>query len=178
MKLVHTVAALDDALAGARQGAAAIGLVPTMGAFHAGHLSLMRAARAGSELVVVSLFVNPAQFGRNDDLARYPRDESADAEMARAEQVDVLFAPAVDEVYPPGFDTWVQPGGIGSILEGVARPDHFRGVATVCLKLFGLVRPEVAWFGRKDAQQLAVIRQMVRDFSLRSESRPVRPSAT
>jgi len=166
MKLVHTVVELEAALAPARERGATIGLVPTMGAFHDGHLSLMRAARAGSQTLVVSLFVNPAQFGRTEDLSRYPRDEAHDAEMARAERVDILFAPAVEEVYPAGFDTWVDPGEIGASLEGMVRPAHFRGVATVCLKLFGLVRPDVAWFGRKDAQQLAVIRQMVRDLSL------------
>ncbi|MGH2466653.1 MAG: pantoate--beta-alanine ligase [Candidatus Limnocylindrales bacterium] len=147
-------------------GAARVGLVPTMGAFHAGHLSLIRAARAAEARVVVSLFVNPAQFGPDEDLARYPRDEARDTRVAEAEGVDVLFAPSAEEMYPPGFATWVEVGALGAILEGAVRPDHFRGVATVCLKLFEIVRPSRAYFGRKDAQQLAVLGQMVRDLDL------------
>jgi pantoate--beta-alanine ligase len=141
-----------------------IGLVPTMGALHAGHVSLFEAARAENEIVVASLFVNPAQFGEQADLARYPRDEEHDAEIAAATGVDVLFAPTAEEMYPAGFATWVDPGSTGG--EDDARPGHFRGVATVCLKLFNIVRPARAYFGQKDAQQVAVVRRMVRDLEL------------
>jgi pantoate--beta-alanine ligase len=140
-----------------------------MGAFHAGHLALLRAARERCDMVVVSLFVNPAQFGPGEDLARYPRDEARDAALAEEAGVDILFAPQADEVYPPGFSTWVEPGTLGTVLEGAARPGHFRGVATVCAKLFGIVRPQVAFFGRKDAQQVAVVKQVVRDLNLQVE---------
>ena len=133
-----------------------------MGAFHEGHLSLFRAARAENDLVVVSLFVNPAQFAPGEDLDRYPRDEERDAALAEEAGVDVLFVPAAEEIYPPGFQTWVDVEELGSILEGEHRPGHFRGVATVCLKLFNLVRPDRAYFGQKDAQQAAVIRRMAR----------------
>lgn len=143
-----------------------IGLVPTMGAFHAGHLALLRAARERCDLVVVSLFVNPAQFGPGEDLGRYPRDESRDAAVAEEAGVDILLAPPAEEVYPPGFSTWVDPGALATVLEGAARPGHFRGVATVCTKLFGIVEPQVAFFGRKDAQQVAVVKQVVRDLNL------------
>ncbi|MEO8247047.1 MAG: pantoate--beta-alanine ligase [Chloroflexota bacterium] len=143
-----------------------IGLVPTMGAFHEGHLALMRAARADCDVVVVSLFVNPAQFGPAEDLDRYPRDEAGDALAAAAAGVDLLFAPTVEEMYPPGFDTWVDPGALATILEGAVRPEHFRGVATVCTRLFGIVGPSAVYFGRKDAQQVAVIGQLVRDLAL------------
>src|SRR5574340_160591 len=145
---------------------ASVGLVPTMGAFHEGHVSLIRAARAENERLVVSLFVNPAQFGLAEDLARYPRDEARDAAIAQAEGVDALLAPSAEEMYPAGFATWVDVGALGTILEGAVRPGHFRGVATVCLKLFELVQPTRAYFGRKDAQQVAVLRQMVRDLDL------------
>ena len=148
-----------------------IGLVPTMGAFHEGHLSLFRAARTENELVVVSLFVNPAQFAAGEDLERYPRDEERDARLAEDAGVDVLFAPALEEIYPPGFQTWVEVEELGSILEGEHRPGHFRGVATVCLKLFNLVRPQRAYFGQKDAQQAAVIKQLVRDLAVDVEIR-------
>jgi pantoate--beta-alanine ligase len=148
-----------------------IGLVPTMGAFHEGHLSLFRAARAENDVVVASLFVNPAQFAEGEDLESYPRDEERDARLAEEAGVDVLFAPAVEEIYPPGFETWVEVEGLGAILEGEHRPGHFRGVATVCLKLFNLVRPRRAYFGQKDAQQVAVLRQMVRDLAVPVEIR-------
>jgi pantoate--beta-alanine ligase len=148
-----------------------LGLVPTMGAFHEGHLSLFRAARAENEQVVVSLFVNPAQFGAGEDLARYPRDEERDAQLAEDAGVDVLFVPSLEEVYPPGFQTWVEVEELGAILEGKHRPGHFRGVATVCLKLFNLVRPQRAYFGQKDAQQAAVIKQLVRDLAVDVEVR-------
>ena len=141
-----------------------VGLVPTMGALHAGHVSLFGAARAENETVVASLFVNPAQFGEQSDLAAYPRDEGRDAQVAERAGVDVLFAPPVDEMYPPGFTTWVDPGDTGA--EGTERPGHFRGVATVCLKLFTIVRPRRAYFGQKDAQQAIVVRRLVRDLNL------------
>ncbi|HKB92632.1 MAG TPA: pantoate--beta-alanine ligase [Gaiellaceae bacterium] len=141
-----------------------VGLVPTMGALHAGHVSLFGAARAENETVVASLFVNPAQFDEQSDLAAYPRDEGRDAQVAERAGVDVLFAPPVDEMYPPGFTTWVDPGDTGA--EGTERPGHFRGVATVCLKLFTIVRPRRAYFGQKDAQQAIVVRRLVRDLNL------------
>jgi pantoate--beta-alanine ligase len=150
-----------------------IGLVPTMGAFHDGHLALFRAAREENELVVASLFVNPAQFAEGEDLARYPRDEARDAELAEQAGVDVLFVPAAEEIYPPGFETWVEVERLGAMLEGEHRPGHFRGVATVCLKLFNLVRPRRAYFGQKDAQQVAVVRRMVRDLAVPVEIRVV-----
>ena len=150
-----------------------IGLVPTMGAFHEGHLALFRAARDENEIVVASLFVNPAQFGEGEDLERYPRDEERDARLAEGAGVDVLYVPAADEIYPPGFETWVEVERLGSILEGEHRPGHFRGVATVCLKLFNLVRPRRAYFGQKDAQQVAIVRRMVRDLAVPVEIRIV-----
>jgi pantoate--beta-alanine ligase len=146
-----------------------VGLVPTMGAFHEGHLSLMRAARAECNEVVVSLFVNPAQFGPAEDLASYPRDEERDARLAEEAGVDVLFIPAADEMYPEGFATWVDVDAAGG--EADARPGHFRGVTTVCLKLFNIVAPDVAFFGQKDAQQVALLRRMIRDLNVDVELR-------
>jgi pantoate--beta-alanine ligase len=143
-----------------------IGLVPTMGAYHEGHLSLFRAARAENDTVVASLFVNPTQFGPAEDLARYPRDEEHDAELAAAAGVDYLFAPPAEELYPDGFQTWIEVDQLGAVLEGAHRPGHFRGVATICLKLFNIVRCDRAYFGAKDAQQVAVLRQMLRDLNL------------
>jgi pantoate--beta-alanine ligase len=148
-----------------------IGLVPTMGAFHEGHLSLFRAARAENDVVVASLFVNPAQFAEGEDLESYPRDEEQDARLAAEAGVDVLFVPAAEEIYPPGFETWVEVERLGAILEGEHRPGHFRGVATVCLKLFNLVQPRRAYFGQKDSQQVAVLKRMVRDLAVPVEIR-------
>jgi pantoate--beta-alanine ligase len=142
------------------------GFVPTMGAFHAGHLSLFDAARRENDTLVVSSFVNPAQFAASEDLERYPRDEDRDRMLAEEAGVDVLFAPSAEELYPPGFQTWVEVEELGRRLEGEFRPGHFRGVATICLKLFNLVRPDRAYFGQKDAQQAAVIRRMVRDLAV------------
>jgi pantoate--beta-alanine ligase len=136
-----------------------------MGSFHEGHLSLMQAARTECNVVVVSLFVNPPQFGPNDDLRRYPRDEERDVRLAEEAGVDVLFIPSAGVMYPKGFGTWVEVEDTGG--EGAARPDHFRGVATVCLKLFNIVRPDVAYFGQKDAELTEVIRRMVRDLDLK-----------
>ena len=166
MRLVRAVADVRAALSPARERGDRIGLVPTMGALHDGHRSLIRAARAACDVVVVSLFVNPTQFDERGDLQRYPRDEATDARVAEADGVDVLFAPATDELYPPGFDTWVEVGTLGSVLEGAARPGHFRGVATICTKLFAIVAPDVAFFGQKDAQQVAVVRRLVADLDL------------
>ncbi len=150
-----------------------VGLVPTMGALHDGHRALLRQAREECDRVVMSLFVNPAQFGQGEDFDRYPRDEARDRAIAAEEGVDEVFAPAVEQMYPPGFDTAVEVGDVASRWEGAARPGHFRGVATVVLKLFSLIRPDAAYFGRKDAQQLAVIRRMVTDLSVPVEVRAV-----
>lgn len=149
-----------------------VGFVPTMGALHEGHLSLVRLAREHSDRVVVSVFVNPAQFGPGEDLERYPRQPERDAEMLAAAGCDLLFLPDVETVYPPGNTTFVEPGGPAGGLEGELRPGHFRGVATVVCTLLNLVRPEVAVFGEKDAQQLAVVRRMVHDLHLPVEIVP------
>jgi pantoate--beta-alanine ligase len=165
VRIVRTVADLRRTLAPLRLQAS-LGFVPTMGAWHSGHVALIHAARRRGCFVVASIFVNPAQFNDLADLAGYPRDEARDADMAVAEGVDVLFVPTVDEIYPTGFATWVDVHGRARGLEGDLRPGHFRGVATVCLKLFHLVDPDIAFFGQKDAQQVAVIEQLVRDFNL------------
>jgi pantoate--beta-alanine ligase len=169
VKVARTISDLQAALDPLREGS--IGLVPTMGAFHAGHLSLFDAGREECDALVVSLFVNPTQFGAGEDFERYPRSEESDLELAERAGVDVLFAPEVDEVFAPGFQTWVEVEQLGRGLEGDVRPGHFRGVATVCLKLFNLVRPDRAYFGQKDAQQAAVIRRMVRDLDVPVEIR-------
>ena len=166
MKIARTKAALRGALADARRAGAEIGLVPTMGALHEGHLSLLRAARDECGVVVMSLFVNPAQFGVGEDLARYPRHEARDLELAEREGVDHVFAPDVGEVYPEGFATTVEVGDLTEVLEGDPRQrgaEYFRGVTTVVAKLLNLVEPDVAYFGQKDAQQAIVIRRMVDD---------------
>ncbi len=155
-----------------------VGLVPTMGALHAGHVALFEAARRECDPVVASIFVNPAQFGDGEDFERYPRDEEADAAIAEKAGVDFLFVPSVDEMYPDGFQTWVDVEEISDGLEGDARPGHFRGVATVCLKLFNIVRPKRAYFGQKDAQQAAVLEQLVADLNLDSRSASFRRFAT
>jgi pantoate--beta-alanine ligase len=167
MDTVRTVAELRGLLAGPRRAGRTIGLVPTMGALHDGHLSLVRRARANTDVVVVSLFVNPTQFAPTEDLASYPRDEARDAELAAAAGADVLFAPPVEEVYPAGFATTVHVGGVSEPLEGAQRgASHFDGVATVVTKLLNMAGPDVAYFGQKDAQQAAVIRRVVRDLDL------------
>jgi pantoate--beta-alanine ligase len=143
-----------------------VALVPTMGALHSGHLSLVDRARERAERVVVSIFVNPAQFAPHEDLERYPRPLARDRELLAEVGCDLLFLPAVETLYPPGFATWVEPQGAACGLEGAIRPHHFRGVATVVLELFHLVAPDLAVFGQKDAQQLAVVRQLVRDLAL------------
>jgi pantoate--beta-alanine ligase len=164
VRTVRTVAELRAALTSHRRAGESIGLVPTMGALHAGHLSLIQAARRRCGVVVMSLFVNPAQFGPTEDLEDYPRDEARDAELAAASGADLLFAPPVEEVYPKGFATAVTVSGITELLEGATRgPGHFQGVTTVVAKLLNMVGPDVAFFGQKDAQQAAVIRRMVAD---------------
>jgi pantoate--beta-alanine ligase len=165
--VARTIADARAALADRRDGR--IGLVPTMGALHDGHRALLAAARASCDTVVMSLFVNPAQFGDPADLNGYPRDEAHDLDVAREAGVDVVFAPSAGELYPPGYQTWVEVTELGGMLEGEHRPAHFRGVATVCLKLFTIVRPDVAFFGRKDAQQVEVLRRMVSDLHLELE---------
>ena len=169
MRIARTAADVREAL----RGRGGIGLVPTMGAFHAGHLALFSAAREECDVVVASLFVNPAQFAEDDDFARYPRDEAEDARTAEAAGVDVLFAPSAAELYPAGYQTWVEVHELSKPLEGAFRPGHFRGVATICLKLFNIVGPRRAYFGQKDAQQVAVVRRMVRDLDLDLEIRVV-----
>jgi pantoate--beta-alanine ligase len=165
--VVESIAELRAALAPGRRGGRRLGLVPTMGAFHEGHLSLIRHAVDACDEVVVSLFVNPTQFNQAGDLARYPRDEQADAQQADALGVDWLFAPPVQEMYPDGFATTVSIAGVSEPLEGAHRgAGHFRGVATVVCKLLNIVGPDVAYFGAKDAQQLAVIRRMVSDLDM------------
>jgi pantoate--beta-alanine ligase len=162
--VARTIGDARAALADMRDGR--IGLVPTMGALHGGHLALLRAAREACDTVVMSLFVNPAQFGEPADLNGYPRDEARDLELARETGVDVVFAPTATEMYPPGYQTWVEVTELGAILEGEHRPGHFRGVTTVCLKLFNVVRPDVAFYGQKDAQQIDVLRRMMADLNL------------
>jgi pantoate--beta-alanine ligase len=179
VKLIRAKAELRAALAPARRAGRSIGLVPTMGYLHEGHLSLLRAARAECDLVVMSLFVNPAQFGPGEDLDRYPRDEERDLRLAAEAGVDFVYAPLVKEVYPEGFTTGVEvEGGLTSVLDGDRSrrgPGHFRGVTTVVAKLFNAVQPDVAYFGQKDAQQVAVIRRMVADldFPVRIEVLPI-----
>lgn len=172
MIVAHTKRALRDALA-PRRPHARIGFVPTMGALHRGHVALFDTARAASDVVVASVFVNPAQFDDPADLAAYPRREAEDAAMAREAGVDVLFAPEAGEVYPSGHATRVVVGGAAAGLEGASRPGHFDGVATVCLMLFHMVEPSAAYFGQKDAQQVAVVRQMTRDLGLNLDVRVV-----
>ena len=167
---MRTIRTVDEVRAALARGGS-IGLVPTMGALHDGHLSLFRAARTENETVVASLFVNPAQFDDEADLGVYPRDEERDRRLAAAAGVDLLFAPSLEEMYPAGFQTWVEVGELSAGLEGDARPGHFRAVATVCLKLFNIVRPARAYFGQKDAQQAAVIRRLVRDLNVPLEIR-------
>jgi pantoate--beta-alanine ligase len=169
VRTVRTVREVREALAPERRAGRSIGLVPTMGAFHGGHLSLIHRAREQCDVVVVSLFVNPTQFGKGEDLESYPRDEARDAELAEAEGVDLLFGPSADEVYPDGFATTVTVGALAEVLDGAPGrrgADHFAGVATVVAKLFNMVGPDVAYFGQKDAQQTLVIRQLVRDLDL------------
>jgi pantoate--beta-alanine ligase len=170
MEIVRTVSELRARVSSARMRGERIGLVPTMGAFHEGHLSLMRRARNECGLVVVSLFVNPAQFNEAKDLERYPRDEKRDAELASSAGVDILFAPPAEEVYPPGFVATVEVSGLVDPLEGEVRgAQHFRGVTTVVSKLLNMAQPDVAYFGQKDAQQALIVRRMARDLDFPAE---------
>lgn len=166
---MDTLRTAAEAAEAARRTARPLALVPTMGALHAGHLALIARARSECAAVLATIFVNPLQFGPNDDFSRYPRAFADDARRLEAAGVDLLFAPSVDEIYPPGFDTTIDPGAIATRYEGAIRPGHFRGVATVCMKLFGIAGAERAYFGAKDAQQVAVLRQMLRDFALGPE---------
>jgi pantoate--beta-alanine ligase len=169
VRTVRTVRELREALAPERRAGRTIGLVPTMGAFHDGHLSLIRRARGQCDVVVVSLFVNPTQFGPKEDLHAYPRDEARDVRLAEREGVDLLFAPRTDEVYPDGFATTVTVAGLTDVLDGAPGQrgaEHFAGVATVVTKLFNMAGPDVAYFGQKDAQQALVIRKLVRDLDI------------
>ena len=169
LKVFSTINEARNASRGARNAGKRIGLVPTMGALHEGHLSLVRAARAASDVVAASIFVNPTQFGPNEDLAKYPRSFERDCQMLERECVDFVFAPSVEEMYPAGAVTWVTVEGLSEKLDGRSRPGHFRGVTTVVSKLFHIVEPDRAFFGQKDAAQVAVIRQMVRDLKFAVE---------
>jgi pantoate--beta-alanine ligase len=167
MLVAVTISEVRDAVAAARAHGRTIGFVPTMGFLHEGHLSLIDVAREnGADFIVVSIFVNPKQFGPNEDLARYPRNEEGDRALLEGKDVDLLFLPPVEVMYPPGSQTVVHVGGVSKPLEGERRPGHFDGVATVVLKLFDIVQADVAAFGRKDAQQCAVIERMVRDLDV------------
>ena len=166
MKTLTTAAEMQLAAAGLRGSGQRVGFVPTMGALHEGHLALVRRAKQEGDATIVSIFVNPAQFGPNEDYLKYPRDLGRDTALLAREGVDLLFAPSVEEMYPDGFQTYTTVEGVAAPLEGQFRPGHFRGVATVVLKLFNIVKPHAAYFGQKDAQQCAVIRRMVRDLNL------------
>lgn len=166
MEIIRTTAWMREVTAALETEGRRIGIVPTMGALHEGHLSLVRAAQAGADAVVVSIFVNPTQFGPGEDWARYPRNLERDCERLESLGVDYVFAPTPEEMYPAGFSTYVTVERLSKTLCGRSRPDHFRGVATVVLKLFELVQPQVAFLGQKDAQQTVIIRRMVRDLNL------------
>jgi pantoate--beta-alanine ligase len=172
VRIARTIEETRAALEPHRAGSD-IGFVPTMGAFHEGHRALFRAACDENDIVVASLFVNPTQFTTDEDLDRYPRDEERDRRLAGEAGVDLLFAPTAEEIYGPGFATWVEVSGLSDLLEGRFRPGHFRGVATVCLKLFNIVRPQRVYFGQKDAQQVEVIRRLIADLALELELRVV-----
>ena len=166
MQTFTEIAPLRAALADARHTGKTVGLVPTMGAFHEGHLTLMRRAKAENDIVVVTLFVNPTQFNDLDDFDRYPRDPARDAQMAEGEGVDFLFTPMPEAIYPKGFDTVVVVRALSERLEGASRPGHFAGVATVVAKLLGITQPDRAYFGEKDWQQVTMVRRMARDLSM------------
>jgi pantoate--beta-alanine ligase len=163
LRVVRTVEEVRAALRPLREGGRSVGLVPTMGALHEGHLSLVRAAKAACDVVAVSIFVNPTQFGPNEDFAKYPRTFEADCAMLEREGVELVYAPAVEEMYPVGASSFVDVEGVSGRLDGASRPGHFRGVATVVAKLFHIIQPDKAFFGQKDAAQVAVLKKMVRD---------------
>jgi len=166
LKTFTSISEMQSACRAARREAKRLGFVPTMGALHEGHLSLVRAARASCDVVAASIFVNPTQFGPNEDLAKYPRSFERDRQLLKQEGVELLFAPPVEEMYPAGAVTWVTVEELSGKLDGRSRPGHFRGVTTVVAKLFHIVEPDAAFFGQKDAAQLAIIRRMVRDLNL------------
>jgi pantoate--beta-alanine ligase len=166
VKILKTISEMQAATRALTRAGKRLGFVPTMGALHEGHLSLVRAARAACDVVAASIFVNPTQFGPAEDLAKYPRSFELDCELLEREGVDLLFAPAVEEMYPAGAVTWVTVEGLSDKLDGRSRPGHFRGVTTVVAKLFHIVEPDAAFFGQKDAAQVAIIRRMVRDLNL------------
>jgi pantoate--beta-alanine ligase len=166
MKLVKTIEEMRAFRQAARKSGKRLGLAPTMGALHEGHLSLVRAARDQSDVVAVSIFVNPTQFGPSEDFTKYPRDLESDSKMLDREHVDVIFAPSVDDMYPAEAVTWVTVEGMSDRLCGKSRPGHFRGVTTVVSKLFHIIEPDIAFFGQKDAAQVAIIRRMVRDLNM------------
>lgn len=165
MNIARTIEEMREWCAAQRSGGARLGLVPTMGALHEGHLSLVRAARKSCDVVAASIFVNPTQFGPNEDLAKYPRSFERDCELLEKEGMTAVFAPSVEEMYPKGAVTWVEVEGMSERLDGRSRPGHFRGVTTVVAKLFHIVDPQAAFFGQKDAVQVAIIRRMVRDLN-------------
>jgi pantoate--beta-alanine ligase len=169
MKICNTIEEMRAACRAVRRAGKRLGFVPTMGALHEGHLSLVRAAKAGCDVVVASIFVNPTQFGAGEDLAKYPRRFDRDRELLEREGVELVFAPSAEEMYPAGAVTWVTVEGLSDKLDGRSRPGHFRGVATVVAKLFHVVEPDAAFFGQKDAAQVAVIRRMVRDLNFAVE---------
>src|SRR5216684_1222508 len=169
MKICNTIEDMRAACRAARSGGERLGFVPTMGALHDGHLSLVRAARSSCDVVAASIFVNPTQFGPNEDLAKYPRNFERDRDLLEKEGADLLFAPSVDGMYPAGAVTWVTVEGLSDKLDGRSRPGHFRGVTTVVAKLLHIVAPDAAFFGQKDAAQVAIVRRMVRDLNLPME---------
>lgn len=173
MDILHTINEARRGVSWARSGGLTVGLVPTMGALHDGHMRLIQTAREQCGYVVVSIFVNPTQFGQGEDFTRYPRTLETDAAKCEAAGVNVIFAPSAAEMYPPGFDSWIEVDSITRLYEGAHRPGHFRGVTTVCAKLFNIVQPDRAYFGMKDYQQLQVIRKMVRDLNMPLEIVPV-----
>jgi pantoate--beta-alanine ligase len=166
MKLINTIDEMRTFRTATRRSGKRLGLVPTMGALHEGHLSLVRTARDKSDVVAVSIFVNPTQFGPNEDFAKYPRNMESDSKMLDRERVDVIFTPSVDDMYPTGAITWVTVDGMSDRLCGKSRPGHFRGVTTIVAKLFHIIEPDAAFFGQKDAAQVAIIRRMVRDLDM------------
>jgi pantoate--beta-alanine ligase len=163
VKVVTTIADMQRAR---QRLTAPVGLVPTMGYLHEGHLSLVRQARAENRSLVVTIFVNPTQFGPREDFKSYPRDTGRDLALLEKEKTDVVFIPSSEEMYPPGFASWVEVAGVTERLEGACRPGHFRGVTTVCAKLFNIIQPDIAYFGQKDAQQAIVIKKMVADLNM------------
>jgi pantoate--beta-alanine ligase len=165
MKICNTIGDMRAACSAAQRGGKRLGFVPTMGALHEGHMSLLRAAKASCDIVAASIFVNPTQFGPTEDLAKYPRSFERDRELLEKEGVELLFAPSVEEMYPAGAVTWVTVEGLSDKLDGRSRPGHFRGVTTIVAKLFHIVEPDAAFFGQKDAAQIAIIRRMVRDLN-------------